>query len=805
TVLEELKVIRLSLIDDQKAFHEKWIERKIIEGKLNEHNIDEFEDYKRINGGATSKVYRARFKSTKNTCALKYIESNNHTNKELVNELDHMLSIKSHKNIIKLHGVTYEVDRRDPNDPASLLAKIRDGLREKPIDDTPHEYVTIYTRCWKSMQDDRPSIEEVAMAFEDFVVQDIAKDDSFVIHDISEFEEFIKNSFENININIKLNAAVVGQDEMSLFFISQNDKTNEEVFQWLLANNNHLKNTCLLGLFYRWNIGTAENNIAVLVDAANKGDAIAQYFVGKCYETGWGIKKNTKKAIEWYAEAVKNNCAAAECVVGEYYYKQKKYNKAFYWLKRAAERKNYKALDTLGLCYKRGQGTDTNAVEGFKSFEKAALWGLPTSQYELGNCYEYGIGTKINLDQALYWYQKATEANPNYLTHLKRVNKKKKNSKITISAPESNIFDRIKYFVSVVTVDDKSKDCNGVNRSNETEGWINISESMSVHSTIFQKPSDTVYTEAEKLFSLLKKRKDSIDRILKSQLVYAIGPDFQNDYSKPYIACWAARPLDKTIMKKISSLFDDKFGVVYHLVNAEDISRVETDDKKEFQNFNITIGIWAKVGLDSYTSENTLEFKIYLKNCGVSRFLSEKCQFLENFICYYLDSFKVSVSPISKGRSNIMMMHEHRPQKKNNNEWNLDVDICEADGVLWSYQFISNDAQGRNRETIPMDKIYFGHWYIKNEGGFRITITQELGCKDKQNFFTKIFSSTPKLLQQYPNLVHKLEISFNKISNFNDDFIELTKSVHSAPNHTPEDKQPPKQKNNTEFKRQLSS
>ncbi|CAG8714640.1 16699_t:CDS:1, partial [Dentiscutata heterogama] len=74
---------------------------------------------------------------------------------------------------------------------------------------------------------------------------------------------------------------------------------------------------------------------------------------------------------------------------------------------RAAKNGNMKALNTIGLCYQKGQGTDTNLIEGFKSFENAALWGLTTSQYELGNCFEYGIGTQINLGKALYWYQKA--------------------------------------------------------------------------------------------------------------------------------------------------------------------------------------------------------------------------------------------------------------------------------------------------------------------------------------------------------------------------------------------------------------
>ncbi|CAG8566925.1 18302_t:CDS:2 [Dentiscutata erythropus] len=475
-ILEELKIMRHSLTDNQTDSNEKWIESEIIEGRINEYKINEFEDYKRY----------------ENTCAMKIID---HNNKEIKNEIERLLSVESHENIIKFYGIVYKIDEMDPNHtnnilihretlklanfglsrrvieasnsqttsevfgvipyidpqyPASLPARIRNGLREKPIADTPHDYVTIYTRCWKSMQDDRPSIEEVAMAFEDFVVQNITEDDSFVIHDISTFEEFIKNSFEYIKINIKLNAAAVGQDEMSLFvnnlysifsklfnegksvndiitkFISQNNKTNEEVFQWLLANNNHSKYTCLLGLFYRWNIGTAENNnISTLIDAANKGDAIAQYFVGRCYSEGWNTDKDKKKAIEWYTKAADNECAVAEHILGEYYYKLGKYTKAFDFLKRAVENGNFKALNTLGLCYQRGQGTDTNVVEGFKSFGKAAIWGLPISQYELGNCYEYGIGTEINLDQALYWYQKAAGANPNYQIHLKRANYKK--------------------------------------------------------------------------------------------------------------------------------------------------------------------------------------------------------------------------------------------------------------------------------------------------------------------------------------------------------------------------------------------
>ncbi|CAG8571075.1 5382_t:CDS:2, partial [Dentiscutata erythropus] len=376
TTISELKNMRRSLADNQIDSNEKWIENKLIEGRINEYKMVEFEDYKLINNGASSKVYRARFKSTKNICALKIIGKNNHNNKEIKNELEHMLSVESHENIIKFYDAT------------TLPSRIKDGLREEPIANTHHRYVAIYQRCWQGMQENRPSIGEVARVLKDIIVQDITADDNFDIFDITDFKEYIKTAFKSIAINFNPDITTVDPpDDMTHFidnlystfsklfnegkpvsdiiinFISENDKTKEEVFQWLLENNTrNPKYICLFGLFYRWNIGTEHNKdtFNFFIDAAEQGNNIAQYFVGKCYEIGWDINKNTKKAIGWYAESAENNCAAAECVLGEYFYKFRKYTKAFYWLKRAAEHKNYKALNTLGLCYQRGQGTDTN-------------------------------------------------------------------------------------------------------------------------------------------------------------------------------------------------------------------------------------------------------------------------------------------------------------------------------------------------------------------------------------------------------------------------------------------------------------
>ncbi|CAG8729911.1 13032_t:CDS:2 [Gigaspora margarita] len=478
SILDETTMQRIIAKNMQKFPYENWIEGKIIEGKIIKYMNDEFEDRERINKGASSKVYKARFKSTKDLCALKLIEKNEYTNKEIENELKHMISIESHENIIKFYGIAYETDKWDPNVVEYILifeyadnGTLREYLNQnsnkiewalkvqfaiqlvtaKPIDDTNHGYVAVYQRCWQDQPENRPSIEEVAMKLEDII--DI--DDSFNVYDISEFEIYIDTAFESIAKDYNLDATTGNQDDMNFFvnnlysafrilfnegrsaydilinFISESGKTKEEVFQWLSENDNLPKYICLLGLFYHWKIGTDENNtnvIELFINAANQGDIMAQYFTGKCYAEGWNTSKNKKKALDWYSKAADNECAAAECLLGEHLYRLRKYTKAFDFLNRAVEHGNLKALNTLGLCYQKGQGTVSNAAKGFELFKKVAEMGLLASQYELGNCYEYGIGVGIDLNQAKYWFEKATDINNIYRIHLNRVEKKINNN-----------------------------------------------------------------------------------------------------------------------------------------------------------------------------------------------------------------------------------------------------------------------------------------------------------------------------------------------------------------------------------------
>src|ERR1041385_269177 len=65
----------------------------------------------------------------------------------------------------------------------------------------------------------------------------------------------------------------------------------------------------------------------------------------------------------------------------------------------------------LGDLYATGHGVETNLVEAFKCFEKAAEKGSAGAQYLLGAAYQFGTGTVTNSALAVKWYRAAAEQN----------------------------------------------------------------------------------------------------------------------------------------------------------------------------------------------------------------------------------------------------------------------------------------------------------------------------------------------------------------------------------------------------------
>ena len=116
-------------------------------------------------------------------------------------------------------------------------------------------------------------------------------------------------------------------------------------------------------------------NCATLQSRATRGDATAQYRMGKR-----GLESANTPAE--YAHAVE-------------------------WIRLAAEQGDAKAQAGLGLLYLRGVGLQLDYCEASKWLHRAAVQGVAIAQNELGIMYAKGTGVSQNLQEALIWCGKA--------------------------------------------------------------------------------------------------------------------------------------------------------------------------------------------------------------------------------------------------------------------------------------------------------------------------------------------------------------------------------------------------------------
>ena len=111
--------------------------------------------------------------------------------------------------------------------------------------------------------------------------------------------------------------------------------------------------------------------------AAQNGDPVAQYIIGRCYQFGKGVAIDMPQAVCWYT--------------------------------KAAESGNALAQNNLGHCLQVGLGVSKDIVSAVSWFRKAAEQGEISAQNNLGACYFRGEGVEQDYRQAAYWFKKAAD------------------------------------------------------------------------------------------------------------------------------------------------------------------------------------------------------------------------------------------------------------------------------------------------------------------------------------------------------------------------------------------------------------
>jgi TPR repeat protein len=158
---------------------------------------------------------------------------------------------------------------------------------------------------------------------------------------------------------------------------------------------------------------SAETTLEQLREAAEQGDADAQYKLGRCYDDGTGVLKNLIEAFKWYYKAAEQGLSAAQFMIGHCLMTGEGVPKdsveAFKWYRKSAEQGFSPAQVNLATCYRHGQGVPQNMVEAAKWYHKAAEQGVAEAQSSLGYFYRMGEGVQQDMAEAVKWCRKAAE------------------------------------------------------------------------------------------------------------------------------------------------------------------------------------------------------------------------------------------------------------------------------------------------------------------------------------------------------------------------------------------------------------
>ena len=146
---------------------------------------------------------------------------------------------------------------------------------------------------------------------------------------------------------------------------------------------------------------------------AQQGDVRAQNLVGDCYRDSFFIDEDKAEAVKWYRMAAEQGDAEAQESLGIAFLFGKGVEEdklqAVILLRKAAEQGYAWAHFDLGDCYYSGNGVSEDKSEAVYRFRKAAEQGLAEAQVCLGNCYFNGEGVQENKTEAFKWFCKAAE------------------------------------------------------------------------------------------------------------------------------------------------------------------------------------------------------------------------------------------------------------------------------------------------------------------------------------------------------------------------------------------------------------
>ena len=121
------------------------------------------------------------------------------------------------------------------------------------------------------------------------------------------------------------------------------------------------------------------SDVPQVIQAAEQGDASAQYNLGGMYYDGKGVPQDYKQAITWFRKAAEQGHAYAQFSLGSMYHEgngvPQDYKQAITWFRKAAEQGDASAQYNLGHMYHGGRGVPQDYKQAYAWASTAAANG----------------------------------------------------------------------------------------------------------------------------------------------------------------------------------------------------------------------------------------------------------------------------------------------------------------------------------------------------------------------------------------------------------------------------------------------
>ena len=121
------------------------------------------------------------------------------------------------------------------------------------------------------------------------------------------------------------------------------------------------------------------NEVDRLREAAEQGDAKAQFDLAITYGAGRRVQQDYREASNWFRKAALQGHAGAQLALGLLYYEgqgiPEDYRQAAKWIRLAAEQGRSMAQGQLGMMYAKGEGLKQDYVKAYAWTSVAAAQG----------------------------------------------------------------------------------------------------------------------------------------------------------------------------------------------------------------------------------------------------------------------------------------------------------------------------------------------------------------------------------------------------------------------------------------------